>query len=237
MENQKVFKTVAIVSASVLALLTGIIVLVPKAMAKSQEKKLADTLADETTKTPTTQSTPTTVSDNPIGSLSDVQEFQNWMDKNHPNWLDNGTNLNKAFGYGNFGKQTAKAWSLYKTQYQAVPSTQPSGDASSWNSGFANGDKLYFKEGLNFATAYSYPSKEARYQKGSMSKTSTANVAVFVRNSNVKGWIIANAIVKPYGTVPTMTASGIKNMPAKPKLMKNIFLQVEPSNPFTKVGV
>jgi hypothetical protein len=37
--------------------------------------------------------------------------FQNWMDAFNPNWLNDGTNINKstAKGYGRFGTQTKKA--------------------------------------------------------------------------------------------------------------------------------
>jgi hypothetical protein len=52
-----------------------------------------------------------------------VRVFQNWMDKNHPNWVKmaNGTmgNLNgkSTLGYGNFGPQTKTNLKKYKNEF------------------------------------------------------------------------------------------------------------------------
>lgn len=53
-----------------------------------------------------------------------VQEFQDWMDSNHPNWLDDGTSLNKSIlkGYGIGGSQTKKAYAKYGAIYEATKS-------------------------------------------------------------------------------------------------------------------
>jgi hypothetical protein len=48
---------------------------------------------------------------------SDVRAFQDWMDKNHPNWVK-GKNLNKGSGYGTYGPSTQAAWNTYKAEYQ-----------------------------------------------------------------------------------------------------------------------
>jgi hypothetical protein len=67
--------------------------------------------------TPTT----TTLSNADLNFI--VRVFQNWMDKNHPNWvrMANGTmgNLNgkSTLGYGNFGRQTKAALKKYKTDF------------------------------------------------------------------------------------------------------------------------
>jgi len=52
-----------------------------------------------------------------VDKPASVTEFQDWMDKNHPNWVK-GKNLNKGSGYGNFGEYTQKAWATYKTEFQ-----------------------------------------------------------------------------------------------------------------------
>lgn len=52
-----------------------------------------------------------------------VRVFQNWMDKNHPNWvkMSNGSygNLNSKtnLGYGNFGSQTKANLKKYKNDF------------------------------------------------------------------------------------------------------------------------
>lgn len=46
----------------------------------------------------------------------DIKVFQDWLDANHPDWLK-GTKLNKGRGYGTFGPNTSKAWSLYKNEF------------------------------------------------------------------------------------------------------------------------
>jgi len=56
--------------------------------------------------------------------IKKTKAFQDWMDKNHPNWVGctdsectNGTNLNKGSGYGSFGTSTNKAWGLYGDEF------------------------------------------------------------------------------------------------------------------------
>jgi len=46
----------------------------------------------------------------------DVKAFQDWLDTNHPNWI-NGKNLDKGAGYGIFGPNTKKAWETYKNEF------------------------------------------------------------------------------------------------------------------------
>jgi hypothetical protein len=52
---------------------------------------------------------------------SDVKAFQDWMDKNHPNWV-NGNNLNGGSGYGTFGPATQSAWGNWKAEYNKASS-------------------------------------------------------------------------------------------------------------------
>lgn len=50
-------------------------------------------------------------------STEEIKKFQDWMDKNHPGWV-NGKNLSKGTGYGNWGPSTEKAWEKYKSVYK-----------------------------------------------------------------------------------------------------------------------
>ena len=59
--------------------------------------------------------------------IKKTKAFQDWMDKNHPNWVGctdsactNGTNLNKGYGYGSFGTSTEKAWKLYGDEFNKI---------------------------------------------------------------------------------------------------------------------
>jgi hypothetical protein len=62
----------------------------------------------------------------PFVSSDGVKLFQDWMDTNHPNWV-NGKNLNKGSGYGKFGPSTSKAWDSYGTAYSkpVAPTSNP----------------------------------------------------------------------------------------------------------------
>lgn len=65
----------------------------------------------------------TIVYSNATGDLpKNIKHFQDWMDKVHPNWLNDGTNLNKnvSKGYGNGGAQTKKAYATYGTAYESA---------------------------------------------------------------------------------------------------------------------
>lgn len=50
-----------------------------------------------------------------------IKKFQDWMDANHPNWVkkEDGTfgPLERAKGYGNFGRNTEYAWKDYGEEY------------------------------------------------------------------------------------------------------------------------
>jgi len=60
---------------------------------------------------------------NASGDLpKNIKHFQDWMDKIHPNWLNDGTNLNKnvSKGYGTGGKQTKNAYAKYGQSYESA---------------------------------------------------------------------------------------------------------------------
>ena len=114
----------------------------------------------------------------------DVKAFQDWMDKTHPNWV-NGKNLNKGGGYGNFGSATQGAWATYKTEFGTKTVPKSIG-------GFTPGQLVY--SNLIFDTAYSYPSKETRYQVGTINRDGAKPIGTFIRDSNVKNWIQVRAL-------------------------------------------
>jgi hypothetical protein len=66
------------------------------------------------------------LSEQTLDTVDKVKSFQDWMDKNHPNWV-NGRSLNKGGGYGNFGQYTSKAWNSYGNEYNSKVknTTQP----------------------------------------------------------------------------------------------------------------
>lgn len=122
METKKALKIVLIGTGSLLALLTIVVVAIPKVINSANKDKKDETKPPDTVGKPANVPTETA---NPIGNIADIKKFQDWMDVKHPNWLDNGTSLNKGFGYGNYGSQTTKAWIKYSTEYLAVPSNKP----------------------------------------------------------------------------------------------------------------
>jgi hypothetical protein len=71
-------------------------------------------LATDDSGTPAKNSTGTTTT---ASGPTDVKAFQDWMDKNHPNWVK-GKNLNKGSGYGSYGPSTQAAWNTYKGEFQ-----------------------------------------------------------------------------------------------------------------------
>ena len=52
-----------------------------------------------------------------LTDFATISKFQDWMDINHPNWV-NGKNLNKGKGYGLYiGENTERAWINYGKEY------------------------------------------------------------------------------------------------------------------------
>ena len=69
--------------------------------------------------------------------IKKTKAFQDWMDINHPNWVEctdskctNGKNLNKGKGYGTFGQSTTKVWNLYGNDFNAQYNPQSDGGAA-----------------------------------------------------------------------------------------------------------
>ena len=95
----------------------------------------------------------------------DTRKFQDWMDANRPNWvgatnaaLNNGRQLNKGFGYGNFGTSTTKAYNKYGDDWRkslnVTPPTPPPTSFSGFN---AIGKKAFVNPRLAFANIWSRP--------------------------------------------------------------------------------
>jgi hypothetical protein len=86
------------------------------------DKKREEEQKEKDQSQPTTSPTPTTTPSSggafgPFKNSTEVKAFQDWMDKNYPNWV-NGKNLNKGSGYGTYGPSTTKAWNTYGKIYQ-----------------------------------------------------------------------------------------------------------------------
>ena len=103
------------------------------------------TATDTSTDTKITTNAPVIKSTGGSGMPTDqVQAFQDWMDKNHPNWV-NGKNLNKGSGYGTFGPSTSKAWASYGAEYTKKSSTPVSAPAPKPT---ASTDKKVYSKGV-----------------------------------------------------------------------------------------
>lgn len=124
MKISKTAKIFMIIGGSILLLGIGSAIAIPKIAALKAKGKKDEEIPDETGSG--TQSTPPVTNVNPIGTTEDVKKFQDWMDKTHPNWLNNGKSLNKGGGYGNFGSQTSAAWNKYGTEYKTATGNKPS---------------------------------------------------------------------------------------------------------------
>ena len=127
MESKKALRVAAWVTGSLLVILTGAVFIIPKIIDSTNKDKKSETEPESVGTKPSPQ-----IPQNPIGDKEAVKKFQDWMDIKHPKWLDNGTSLNKATGYGNFGSQTSKAWAKFSSEYtvkseggKPVASNQP----------------------------------------------------------------------------------------------------------------
>jgi hypothetical protein len=119
MERKKAIKIVGMATGSALLLLVAGVVGIPKLI------NLLNAPKNETNTDTKPNTGTTTQNTNPIGSTSDVKKFQDWMDANHANWLNDGSSLNKdtSKGYGNYGSQTTKAWTSYGSAYKSSTGT------------------------------------------------------------------------------------------------------------------
>jgi len=107
-----------------------------------------------------------------------VKSFQDWMDKTYPNWITNKrgkkVSLNQGTGYGNYGKNTEKAWGDHKDEY--LKSLQAANSADTTKYAYDDGgtaskymtreelDKL-IEDGTITADTYIY-TKAGGWQKG-----------------------------------------------------------------------
>ena len=89
-----------------------------------------------TTSTPTSGTpsvaglTPSTINyDAPFVNETEIKNFQDWLDTNHPKWLKNGK-LNKGSGYGNYGTNTKNAYKTYNLEYTNYLTTTKGQSAS-----------------------------------------------------------------------------------------------------------
>jgi hypothetical protein len=57
-----------------------------------------------------------------LRNTTEIKDFQDWMDKNHPDWIKdadgNFVNLNQGKGYGVYGPKTRDAWAQYAKEYK-----------------------------------------------------------------------------------------------------------------------
>ena len=92
--------------------------------------------------------------------IKKTKAFQDWMDINHPNWVEctdskctNGKNLNKGKGYGTFGQSTTKVWNLYGNDFNAQYNPQSDGGGAAQQSETVDKAKEIFdkfNESVNF---------------------------------------------------------------------------------------
>lgn len=112
MKSKKTALIVIIIA--VILLLVASWLIYSKFFKKVEEKNDVPLATDDTGVEPAP-----TINNNPVVGSGpvDVKAFQDWMDKNHPNWVK-GKNLNKGSGYGSYGPSTQSAWNTYKSQFQ-----------------------------------------------------------------------------------------------------------------------
>ena len=91
--------------------------------------------------------------------IKKTKAFQDWMDINHPNWVEctdskctNGKNLNKGKGYGTFGQSTTKVWNLYGNDFNAQYNPQSDGGAAQQSETVDKAKEIFdkFNESVNF---------------------------------------------------------------------------------------
>jgi hypothetical protein len=92
--------------------------------------------------------------------IKKTKAFQDWMDINHPNWVEctdskctNGKNLNKGKSYGTFGPSTTKVWNLYGNDFNAQYNPQSDGGGAAQQSETVDKAKEIFdkfNESVNF---------------------------------------------------------------------------------------
>ena len=59
---------------------------------------------------------------NVLDTKERIKNFQNWLDKTHPDWIDAPLEKTEAKGYGTYGPKTREAFKKYETEYyQTLP--------------------------------------------------------------------------------------------------------------------
>jgi hypothetical protein len=117
----------------------------------------------------------------PFKTVAEGNAFRGWVNKTYPAYAKS----IKLDPTGTLNSFVQTAWDKYGNDYNKALG----------KSGFKAGDKLYVDR---IDTAYSYPSKETRYQIGRIRRDGAKVVAKFIRDSSNKGWIVADAIVQDY---------------------------------------
>lgn len=123
-----------------------------------------------------------------------------WRHKKNKKEIEEGTVIDKVVETTNpsVNDTISPKVVVSKPIKQVVGSSSNSQSSVSQQSayGFKKGEKLYPK--MNFDNAYSYPSKDKRNIVGKILRDGGKNVAVYVGDSSVKGWIKAKAVVTGY---------------------------------------
>jgi hypothetical protein len=132
---------------------------------------------------------------NPFKTAQDVKDFQNWLDKNHPTWL-NGGKLSQGGGYGNFGSRTQKAWNDYGVEYKTAITPAPK------VAPFAKGDVVYLRPSAKSLWVYSYP-EIGTYMVGEIKKSKVlanqiGTVVEYVAKHGYDAWVKITLSVDAY---------------------------------------
>ena len=99
-----------------------------------------------------------------------IKKFQDWMDANHPNWV-NGKNLNEGSGYGtHIGKNTQKAWDNHSAEYVSILNQQKQ---KADERGTLNSIKRAFPIGKSVIAAITFRAFANRFRNGQWFSTDT----------------------------------------------------------------
>lgn len=138
-----------------------------------------------TVKSPVSESSTFTF---PFKTEAEGNAFRKWVNDKYPSYAKQ----IKLDVSGKLNSFVQTAWDKYGKDYNKALG----------KSGFTAGQLLYPRYTVD--TAYSYPSKETRNQIGRVKRNGAKSVAKFIRDSNTKGWIVADAIVENYKGVSSV---------------------------------
>lgn len=150
-----------------------------------------------------------------VDQPEDIKDFQDWMDGNHPNWV-NGKNLNQGGGYGDFGPKTSAAWSSWKSDY--LDSKKDNVDAPVDNT------KYYYND--NGKTS----SVQTKEQIDELISNGTITPDTLIYSNKSKAWAKASTydnldVVPP----PPPSTGNLENKKDKPEVKNS-----DPSPSYTK---